>query len=533
MQKQRLLYTTVISIIFILTAAFLLLSTRYRVDAIISENQDTVSRYIQQFFDQYRQRTENYNQNQTIRNMLRYAVDTADEISYKIDPGFNLPSDVSLYTNGRQIYPSKSEPALSEEILEHVTEETLIYTDALYYLVPYYNFTQTKQLGLLCYEIFSRSLTDFCLSNIPSQLVFTLYDSKGNAFYQSENISLQLSSHHFTSQNYLFSGLVYVDSDSYYQPAVVSLVILFLVCLVGIFISSYFFRRLAQRIVFPINQLSLAIRHSQSGELTYTPAPPSNLIEIDQISYAYKEMLDHIRLLMEQNHKQNLLKAESELKVLQEKINPHFLFNTLELISSQAILEDADKTAQMAQKLGSLFRYSLRMPDILYLKQELQYIRDYLFLQNVRFNDRIFYEIYSTPDLEQFLLPKLTLQPILENCFKHGFANETNKNHHIEIQVSREGDFVVIHVHDDGHGIETAQSARLNQDMELDLHDFAHFVQRGEHIGLRNVNARLCSYYKIPTALTLSPSPLGGTNVTIQLPFLPNSESQGGKFYHV
>lgn len=524
-RQQRILYSSIISAVFLLTALVLFLSTRYRIENTAREQQTLVIHYMDQFFDTYRQRSIIYDQNQEIRNLLRYAADSRKQGNQGIESDLDLPSDVSLYVNGSFIYPGAEDSGFLAEELDSIDRETLLYQKGqLYYLVPYYNFTQSRQLGLICYKIIPRVLAEYCSGNIPLQLSFRLSDSRGNVFYQTENIHEDFSEYTFTTENFPFSGIIYMDSRSYYYSNLAFLAILLLGCAAGMVLSIYFSRSLSKKIVAPINQIVISLKRNQEGELTYVPVPTSNLQEIDQISSAYEEMLFRIRHLVEQNHKQNLLKAESELKVLQEKINPHFLFNTLELISSQAIMEDADKTAQLAQKLGSLFRYSLRMPDIIYLKQEIQYARDYLFLQNVRYNNRIRYHIEMSELLSQFLIPKLTLQPVLENCFKHGFKDETDRDHEIQITVHSVGESVFIAIEDNGSGISGEKAEELNKSIAMDLNDFSHFIQRGDHIGLRNVNARLCSYYEISNALTLHPLQPRGTRVSICLPCGPRSE---------
>lgn len=528
-RQQRLLYTSIISSIFLLTAVVLVLSTRHRIESAADNNTDQVIRYMNQFFDTYRQRSLSYNQNQAIRNLLRYAVDISENEGPAIESDLVLPSDVCLYVSGELVYPATGESSLSPQTLRSVDRETLLFQDTLYYLVPYYNFTQTRQLGLICYRILPTALAEYCMGSIPSQLSFRLLDSRGNVFYQVGNVSENFSQYSFSSRDALFSGTVYLDSKSYYSTILFFLGILLMVCGAGMALSVYFSRRLSKRIVSPINQIVISLKYNQEGELTYIPIPPSHLREIDQISSTYEEMLCRIRHLVEQNHKQNLLKVESELKVLQERINPHFLFNTLELISSQAIMEDADKTAQLAQKLGALFRYSLRMPDIIYLKQEIQYARDYLFLQNVRYNDRIHYHIEMPDILSLFLIPKLTLQPILENCFKHGFADETDRDHEISVTVRQKTDSVFITIKDNGRGISREAAQDLNRSIALDINDFSHFIQRGSHIGLRNVNARLCSYYEITAALSLGPAEPRGTCAAICLPCISTKINKGSE----
>lgn len=532
-RRQQRLYGVIISGIFLLTAAMLLLSTYYRIEHNVAREQRDVVYYTEQFFASYQGRNDSYNQNQAIRNLLRYAADNPDVDAGTTVFGLNLPSDVAFYAEGKLVYTAGQESGFPSRFSQEIDRETLVYTDALYYLVPYYNFTQSRQLGLVCYRIQPINLADYFSATPVAQNPFALYDSQGSSFYQTNGDITGLSGYSFDSPEQLFGGMVYIDLHGYYNSSILFLFILFLGCAAGILCNNYFARRLARQIAGPLNQFIASLKHNQQGELSYMPVAVSDLEEINQLSAAYEEMLYKIRLLVEQNQKQNLLKAESELKVLQERINPHFLFNTLELISSQAILEDADDTARMAQKLGALFRYSLRMPDIIYLSQEIQYARDYLFLQNVRYNNRIHYQIDVPEKFAQFLIPKLTLQPVLENCFKHGFSDGTDCDHQIRILAEIQDSFLVLTVWDDGCGIPPDHVRALKEDMARDVSDFSHFIDRNEHIGLRNVNARLCSYYAVGAAVDLAPGSAGGTEVTIRLPYTQKNTGEGGPFSYV
>lgn len=300
-------------------------------------------------------------------------------------------------------------------------------------------------------------------------------------------------------------------------------ILAFLACLlpIGLFvlaINYWLAKRLSEKLAKPILVLISSIRQNEMGNLNYIQICGSELEEIETLSNSYRSMMTRINELMEKNQKDNLLRIENQLDALQEKINPHFLFNTLELISSQAILEDAERTAMLIQKLGVLFRYSLRAPDIIPLHREIQYARDYLHLQNALFNGLITCSYEISSQTENLLLPKLTLQPLLENCFRHGFRDWAGRPCRLRLTAQVRREELLITVEDDGIGIPPEQKAEMEETWKKDRENFACFVNRGNHIGLRNVNARLCLHYHVEQALWIGRSELGGARILIRLP---------------
>ena len=518
---QRTQFIITVTLIFLLTAFVLLFSVRNHAESKAKENGQFIKNYISSFFEDYDSRSLYYNQDQNIRNLLRYAADNSEhQTSQQLASEIKLPSDVSLYSAGNLVYPQiDSAPNFSVDVLSDTRNNILlVQEDELYYFCPYFNFTQTKALGLLCYRIPYANFQKYVEKTIPSDLVFSLFDSTGNLFYSNTSPSKSLSKISIDSSE-LYSCNVYYNLQNEYSFVAFLLLLLLIVCSFSLIIGIAYCSRIAYKISAPINRLVASIENNQSGELmTAGSLPSSQLDEIDRLATAYEDLLLRIQNLITQNHKENVLRMESQLSVLQERINPHFLFNTLELISSQAILEDADKTAVLTQKLGALFRYSLRVPDIITLKQELQYTYDYLYLQNVRFNELITSEFDVDTIPPDFLIPKLTLQPILENCFKHGFDSTSDEPHTIRICADIKEDTLIIKIIDDGCGISIEDAQRINANLLADKQNFAHFVRRGEHIGLRNVNVRLCLRFQIDQALFIAPANPIGTEITVRLP---------------
>lgn len=148
--------------------------------------------------------------------------------------------------------------------------------------------------------------------------------------------------------------------------------------------------------------------------------------------------------------------SQSKINALQNQINPHFLYNTLECIRSEAILQDCENIARMSHALASFFRYSIsRKENIVTLRDELSNIKNYFFIQQFRFEDRFFLDIQvedGDDELLDCLLPKMTLQPIVENCVFHGLEPKAEQGH-VTIRISGTKDMMKVIVEDDGVGM--------------------------------------------------------------------------------
>lgn len=531
---QRIQFIGTVSVIFILTAILLLFYVQHHALMVSQESEQFITNSVNRYFENYDTSSQLYNQNQAIRNMLRYVSDhpaSAEEIGRNFSNDYEIPVNLSIYSNrGLICSASPVHPTFPEDLISSVMDDTLImYEGNLFYLSPYYNFTQTKTLGYLCYYISTAKFQNYIIEMVPSGLYFSLAESTGTVFYS--NLSNPNSLKEMISLNSgIYSCKIFYDLNEEYHTVWLLLLLLLTVCIFSLVLGIAYCSKTARKLAAPINQLVISVDNTQAGKLDELHYNPSYIDEIDRLSGAYEDLLMRIQTLIIQNHEENLLRIESKLDVLQERINPHFLFNTLELISSQAVLEDAEKTAVLAQKLGTLFRYSLRAPDLIPLQRELQYTYDYLFLQNVRFNEMIHYTFDTDRVNLDFLVPKLTLQPILENCFKHAFEDTSDEHHAIFIQATEKDGWLNISVTDDGCGISPEQINHIHTELLEDKQNFAHFIRRGEHIGLRNVNARLSLYFEIEQALFVSSAEPCGTRVTIHLPIQKTSTQKRSQF---
>ena len=230
----------------------------------------------------------------------------------------------------------------------------------------------------------------------------------------------------------------------------------------------------------------------KQGEYNLEMEPQSSL-EMEEICVALEEMAGKIALNMEtQKEKAELEKklAKSELKMLQNQINPHFLFNTLNTIYCMAEQEGAFDASDMLLKTSHLLRYSLEMQNRLSdFERELNALGYYIEIQKKRFDDKITFhiDIDNDKEIKKTSIPAMILQPLVENAIQHGLKNCV-KDGAVTIQIERQGHRLIIRVSDNGQGMSQAE---LKQLIENDYHK-----KDGEGLGLYNVVHRLQMYYQ-------------------------------------
>ncbi len=219
------------------------------------------------------------------------------------------------------------------------------------------------------------------------------------------------------------------------------------------------------------------------------------------------------RLLAEERRRaelENALRA-LELKALQSQVNPHFLFNTLNAAARLAYLENASRTGEIVYSLASLLRYSLRNIDkLVCLKDEITHIKHYLYIQEVRYKDRIRAVIEVPEHLGDVLLPVMSLQPLVENAIVHGLEKK-EEGGEVKILACEVGDIVKLEVIDNGVGMGREVLERLSRSGPTG-------TGHTTGLGILNVDLRLKRYFGSPYGLQLESEPGRGTKVTLIFP---------------
>ncbi|WP_219837578.1 sensor histidine kinase [Paenibacillus sp. R14(2021)] len=217
-------------------------------------------------------------------------------------------------------------------------------------------------------------------------------------------------------------------------------------------------------------------------------------------------------------HKHKLMLKESELKSLQSQINPHFLFNTLNMLSKEAYLAGADKTSELISSVAGMLRYNLRRMDSrVTLRDEIEVLEEYLTIQQARFGSRVNIVRDIDEDALDIEVPILILQPIVENAFIYAIEPSEDGGT-LTLRVKNEGNHVLVQVEDNGQGMESEQVARM-----LSHVDSAGYKGHSTGIGIRNVLDRLQLFYGVQDIIAVESTPGEGTCLTLALPRRPKS----------
>lgn len=287
--------------------------------------------------------------------------------------------------------------------------------------------------------------------------------------------------------------------------------------LTTITLAVFFALWFSNGITSPIKRLSQAAKEVAKGNLLGKPVEIQSNAELRLLGESFNNMRSNIHGLVkeikDQSELDQLLK-EMELKHLQNQINPHFLFNTLNTISKMAYLEDAKSTSALIDSVAALLRHSLgEIDEKVTLENEVSIVQDYFRIQRTRFSERIQFVTKIDETCLDIEVPRLTLQPLVENAFIHGIE-EREEGGVISIQIEQTPESVIIEVSDDGEGIEKEKiEALLSQTKVRDDH-----VGHSTGIGLTNVIRRLQLFYRKNNIVEIESEKGQWTTVRLILP---------------
>ncbi len=253
------------------------------------------------------------------------------------------------------------------------------------------------------------------------------------------------------------------------------------------------------------------------GDTDYLePAEKERLLQMDD-----REMVEQVFDKLHEVSISRALKTEAELHALQNQINPHFLYNTLEIIRSRAMRRGSEDVAEMAEALGMLFRYCINSPgELATLAQELDNVHHYLLIQRYRYGDRFTYEEHiEDEEAMGSSLPVMTLQPLVENALSHGINRRANGGK-IAMRIETVGNRLMISVEDNGVGIEENELRRVRKALRERSGPIERRADssRSTGIALRNVNRRIQFYFGMQYGVDIASTEGIGTTVTVTLP---------------
>jgi sensor histidine kinase YesM len=230
-------------------------------------------------------------------------------------------------------------------------------------------------------------------------------------------------------------------------------------------------------------------------------------------------MLDRIRDLVAEEYHIEIQLKHAEYKALQAQVNPHFLYNTLEAMAGIALTEKGSLVAELCRTMSRLFRYNLDMKNPLStVREELDHLKNYLYIMNVRTRDSLHFELVVPEDLLEIRVPRLSLQPLVENSILHGLKNQRGPKS-IRIGGHQAEGVVTIFVEDNGCGMDGELFNRQLRSTSLGV------TGKNDSIGLGNIHARLLLLFGPDYGLRIVSEPGKGTRVDLAVPLQSEAAS--------
>lgn len=419
------------------------------------------------------------------------------------------------------------------------TEKVVLYREI-------FDLTQKKTLGYIVIGVSEERFSDMCENVIQGdQESVLILDKNGGELCRAGNVDEKveefLKKEEFMKQDYRERKMhfTYGDYDVIckqsgantsiickivpryrLQMQLLDVVYMPVMLMIGVMLALLPLLVIISNIVTkPLSQLSEAINKFSTGDFEQQVEVTTH-DEVGEVAECFNRMVGDIRTLIDENYVITLQEKESELAALQAQINPHFLYNTLDSLYWQAQAADNEELAETILALSQLFRLVLSQgKKEVTVGQEVELVSRYLQIQKVRFNRRLNYEIDVDEAVKKAKIPKLILQPFVENAIVHGFEN-VSVACHLKVTGRKEGDYICFEVQDTGIGMRQDQ---IDAIWEEETEQYA--KQRVGRFAIKNIKERLQLKYHDDFKLEIQSDVGHGTTVTLAVPF--DKEEQG------
>jgi len=337
----------------------------------------------------------------------------------------------------------------------------------------------------------------------PTSKGYRIQDINGNTYLISH-----LKSGYDSDLTY-FNILPYEQISSRSERLRDMMILFFVVLFILILVIS---RRASHSISQPLVSLTEIIKQVQMGNFEIGDSLYRENIymnEIGQLHRNFRIMLGKINVLFKENYQKQLIIHETEYKALQAQINPHFLYNTLDTVNWMARMNKQDQISEMVEALAHMLRSVVsRKEPLISLDQELQILKNYITIQKYRFDDRLDFSLDVIPQAKQFVVPKLTIQPLVENAIQHGLERITGECK-IRVEVRLQAENLEITVSDTGPGMEPDVLAEIKT---------GNIRSNKAGIGIKNIDDRIKLLFGEAYGIAFESEPGRGTVVRIVIP---------------
>jgi len=375
---------------------------------------------------------------------------------------------------------------------------------------------------------------------LTSSTIVFLTDSDGTIFYSNNNDDLQTSISRYmplslmkkyagnTTESLDYKGQKYIVSTNAlkYNWYLVALIpdkdissrmtstrnficfTLLLALALGVTFSIVFSKSITQ----PIKKLAFTMKSVKGKDYLGISINPPSGDEVGTLYESFNSMMERINSLVNEVLRSSKLQRDAELKALQAQINPHFLYNTLDAINWLALCDGNEKIAAMTSSLAGIMRFNIKDPENpVTIAEELENVKNYVSIQFLRCADSFDIEYQIEPEIMMEKLPKLTLQPLVENSIVHGIESG-NENGHIVIKGFVSGYRIIIRISDNGSG---ANAVELNSYLD----DQKALLKKSDSVGIKNVNQRIKMNFGEAYGLSYENNEPRGISAVVVLPY--------------
>lgn len=288
------------------------------------------------------------------------------------------------------------------------------------------------------------------------------------------------------------------------------------VLLLGLALTAVFLSHLiAYFISNPIMKMKNKLKRVEMGDLETKFEVKTNN-EIGLLNRSLNELVSKIKGLLEQSRIEQEYKRKAEIEIMQAQIKPHFLYNSLEAIRQLSDMQENQQASKMVEALANFYRISLsRGEEFIRIEDEMENIKNYLFIMQMRYGDKFAYDIRVVPDIMQHTIPKLLLQPLVENAIYHGIKQKRGFGH-ITVEGTIQDERIIIKITDDGIGMSDETLERLRATLSLNKSPSSSPVIMT--FGVMNVNERIKAVYGSLYGLQVESRYGSGAVVSIVIP---------------
>lgn len=356
--------------------------------------------------------------------------------------------------------------------------------------------------------ILSHSDTGKLFKHIGNDPAFAASFSGKQGYYRKNIEGKDVLVTYYTSsdQNLVYIGVVPFDELT--REAEISRRMMIVVILVGLILAFIIVSIASMKITEPINKLSRLMQKVEEGNMDVL-VNINRKDEIGTLGRSFNSMTRKLKTLIEEVYVNKLSRKEAELKALQAHINPHFLYNTLDVIYWSSRLENAPKTGEIVSALAKLFKLGLNKGnEITTVEKEVEHLKSYLVIQKVRYDEEPDIVIDVDPALYGCSIIKLILQPLVENALIHGIADLRDRKGKIRITGREYTDGILFEVTDNGVGMDETRIKEI----------FDGLVEDKKGYGVKNVDERIKLYFGEQYGVSIYSVKGEGTRVEVRVP---------------